>query len=167
MQRNKMQTKLTCAAGEHYVAYVLFSLGYIAALTRDGVPGVDILACDQEGNRSLTIQVKATHEAGRPWPPNPPERLEFPLGLGSAKHTGDLLFAFVDLRWDGRDGKEVVPDMYLVPSAFVHGHCAPWVDAAKMVLFQIDIDKMAPFKNNWEMLKARLGLAQPAPPDTD
>jgi hypothetical protein len=53
--------------------------------------------------------------------------------------------------------------LYLVPSAFVHDHCAP----ANRVFFKIPIDKMAPFKNNWEMLKDRLGPAQPPPADAD
>ena len=40
----KISTKLTGAAGEHFVAYKLSSLGMAVALTRDGSDVIDLMA---------------------------------------------------------------------------------------------------------------------------
>ena len=57
--------KLTGTAGEHYVAFKLSSLGYVAALAREGSPTVDILVSNLEGSKTLAIQVKTTEWATR------------------------------------------------------------------------------------------------------
>ncbi len=130
----KIPSKLTGTAGEHFVAYKLSCLGYIAAMSREGSPTVDILVSNLDGSRTIAIQVKttgwATRTRGRGTGKRPYE-LQFPLGYKSAKTKGDnFVFAFVDL--NGLDS-EKEPDIYIVPSDFVFTYSEPWVDKVKMV----------------------------------
>ena len=61
---NTSHTTLTGAAGEHFVMYRLLRMGYIAALAPVGVPNVDIIVTDIEGNRAAAIQVKTRNKKG-------------------------------------------------------------------------------------------------------
>ena len=154
----KIPSRLTGTAGEHYVAFKLSCLGFIAAMTRDGSPTVDILVSNLYGNKTLAIQVKttdwATRTRGRGKSKKPYE-LQFPLGYNSAnRKDDDFFFTFVDL--NGLDWDEKEPDVYIVPSNFVYEYCKSWIDKVKMVRLHIEIDKMEQFKNNWELLKSRL-----------
>lgn len=154
----KINSKLTGAAGEHYVAFKLSSLGIIVALPREGSPSVDILASDTEGNNIIAIQVKttdwATRERGRGSNKKPYE-LQFPLGYKSGKkYSENLIFAFVDL--NNSERHEVQPDVYFVPSKFVYDYCQSWIDNVKMVRFHISIEIMAKFKNNFDFIAGML-----------
>lgn len=148
---------LTGTAGEHYVAYKLSCLGYVAALPRGGSVGVDILVGNREGTRTVAIQVKTTdwavREKGR-GDARSPHELQFPLGFKAARiDNPNLLFAFVDLRGITSDEP---PDVYLVPSTFVCDHCREWIDDAAMARFHIEIAKLEPFKNNWSLIDEAL-----------
>jgi hypothetical protein len=153
----KIPSKLTGSAGEHFVAYRLSCLGFIAALPREGSPSVDILASNTGGDRTVAIQVKSTEWASRTRGRGVNKQvaeLQFPLGHHSAKTTGEnLVFAFVDLRGLGTDAQ---PDVYLVPSQIVHDHCKSWVDNSKMVRLHIGIEHMQEFKNNWSLISKKL-----------
>jgi hypothetical protein len=52
------RNSLTGVAGEYYVCAVLSQMGYIAVLAPKNNPLFDIVATNQEGSRSVTIQVK-------------------------------------------------------------------------------------------------------------
>ena len=85
--------------------------------------GLDILVSNQEGTRTVAIQVKTTdwavRERGR-GDARAPHELQFPLGFKAAKiDNPNLIFAFFDLRGIGSDDS---PDVYLVPSDFVCDH---------------------------------------------
>ena len=153
----KVPSKLTCSAGEHFVAYKLSSLGYVAAMTREGSPTVDILASNLDASKTLAIQVKTTDWAMRTrgrGKNKEPFQLQFPLGYKSATTKGDnLVFAFVDLRGIDSDTE---PDVYIVPSPYVCDHCKGWVDDVKLVRFHVPIDSMEDFKNNWALVQQRL-----------
>jgi len=153
----KIPSKLTGSAGEHFVAYRLSCLGFIAALPREGSPSVDILASNTAGDKTVAIQVKTTEWASRTRGRGVNKKvaeLQFPLGYHSAITKGDnLVFAFVDLKGFGMDTQ---PDVYLVPSQFVHDHCRSWVDKVPMVRFHIEIERMQEFKNNWNLIMKKL-----------
>src|SRR5689334_8212230 len=106
-------SNLTAAAGEHYVAYKLSCMGFIAALPRGGSMGIDILVSNSDGSRTLAIQVKTTNWAMRTrgrGQNKAPYELQFPLGYKSAKiNNPNLIFAFVDLH--GLQGA-TQPDVY-------------------------------------------------------
>lgn len=67
-----MQTKdiphiLAGVAGEYYVAAELSRRGFIASISLRNTRGMDILATNQGGTRSVTIQVKTTQKKGDSW----------------------------------------------------------------------------------------------------
>ncbi len=154
----KINSKLTGTAGEHYVAYKLSTMGYVAAIPREGAPTVDILACTVDAEKIVSIQVKTTDWATRTrgrGKNKKPHHLEFPLGHKAAKYNSEnLVFTFVDL--NGIDWEDKAPDVYVVPSKFVYDFCKDWVDSAKMVRFHIGIDEISEFKNNWDPIIKRL-----------
>ena len=155
----KINSKLTGSAGEHYVAYKLSCMGYVVAIPREGVPTVDILACNTDATKLVSIQVKttewATRKRGR-GENRKPHILDFPLGHKAAGYESDnLIFTFVDI--NGLTWEDKMPDVYIVPSEFVYKHCKGWARKAKMVRLQIPIKEMEHFKNNWEPIKSALG----------
>jgi hypothetical protein len=154
----KINSKLTGTAGEHYVAYKLSCMGYVAAIPREGTPTVDILACNTDASKVLSIQVKSTDWATRTrgrGKNKKPHHLEFPLGHKAATHKSEnLFFAFVDL--NGLDWEAKSPDVYIVPSKYVYDHCEGWASGAKMVRFHISIEEIAQFKNNWKPIVSEL-----------
>lgn len=101
-------TSLLGAAGEHYVMSELLRRGYIAALAPAGVPNMDIIVADTEGNRLCSIQVKTRSGRG---------------GDGgwhmSVKHerlcSDALFYCFVDFGGTERER----PEIYVIPSAMV------------------------------------------------
>lgn len=58
---------LAGVAGEYYVAAELSRRGFIASISLRNTRGMDILATNQDGTRSVTIQVKTTQKTGRSW----------------------------------------------------------------------------------------------------
>jgi len=155
----KIPSILAGAAGEYYVAYKISTLGLVAALPRAGTNGVDILVSNVNGSRTVAIQVKTTDWAERTRGRGANKRiheLQFPLGLKAASMSSpDLYFAFVDLR--GVEWVEEQPVVYLVPSSFVADCCRPRVQEGHwpMPRFHIAIERLEPFRNQWEpLLKA-------------
>ncbi|NOH31692.1 hypothetical protein [Vibrio mediterranei] len=154
----RINSKLIGTAGEHYVAYKLSSMGYVAAIPREGAPTVDILACSVDASKVVSIQVKSTEWAKRDRGRGDNRKLhhlEFPLGHKAARYNNEnLIFTFVDL--NGLDWDEEAPDVYVVPSTFIYDFCKGWVDGAKMVRFHVRIDEASQFKNNWEPIRKAL-----------
>ncbi len=58
---------LAGVAGEYYVAAELSRRGYIASISLKNTRGIDILATNQEGTRSVTIQVKTNQLSKAAW----------------------------------------------------------------------------------------------------
>lgn len=63
----KKQSILTGVAGEYFVAAELSRRGYIASITLRNTKGMDILATNLKGTRSITIQCKTTQTARKSW----------------------------------------------------------------------------------------------------
>jgi hypothetical protein len=59
----KIPTALTGCAGEHFVAYRLSAMGYVAALPRGGSPSVDLMVGTVDGRNTVTVQVKTKSQA--------------------------------------------------------------------------------------------------------
>lgn len=156
----KIPSNLTGTAGEHFIAYRVSCLGLVAALPRGGALGVDVLVSNQDGSKTLAIQVKTTDWAMRTrgrGKNKEPYELQFPLGYKSAKlDNPNLLFAFVDLK--RLDDFKEQPDVYLLPSHVVFDHCKSWIDRAKMVRLHIEIKKISKYKNDWSLVRQMIDL---------
>ncbi len=59
-----IDSRLTGAAGEHYVICQLIRRGYVAAQAPEGVAKMDVVASDREGNHLFAIQVKTRNARG-------------------------------------------------------------------------------------------------------
>ena len=157
-----LNRKLVGAAGQHFAMYELLRRGYIAALTPEGVPNVDILVSDLVGDQLAAIQVK-TASAQRPtWP------------LGQKQETISsprLFYCFLMPTGEGMTAFE----SWIVPSSIVAEHVAlshaTWlVGEPKRGSSRNDSDRRAmhhscepldryppgwlnPYKNNWELIE--------------
>ena len=146
-----MNRTLVAAAGEHYVAYKLSCLGYLAAPVRLGSPATDLLASTLDGGRTITIQVKTTGWAERTrgrGASKVPHHLEFPLGHAAVERASSkLIFCFVDLRGSK---SETIPDIYVVPAAVVlKEYKGKNIRKHSFFRHHRSIEHMARFKNNW------------------
>jgi hypothetical protein len=63
----KIPPVLTGVAGEYFVAAELSRRGYIASISLRNTRGIDILATNQDGSRSITIQCKTNQSTARKW----------------------------------------------------------------------------------------------------
>lgn len=62
----KLSKQLSGIAGEYYVAAELSRRGYLAAITLRNSDGVDILASNESGEKTFSVQVKTTQNK-RKW----------------------------------------------------------------------------------------------------
>ena len=60
-------TVLAGVAGEYFVAAELSRQGYIASISLRNTRGIDILATNQDGSRSVTIQCKTSQRSQKRW----------------------------------------------------------------------------------------------------
>jgi hypothetical protein len=67
MPREKIPPVLVGVAGEYYVAAELSRRGLIASISLRNTRGMDILVTNQDGSRSVTIQVKTSQKKGTSW----------------------------------------------------------------------------------------------------
>jgi hypothetical protein len=154
----KSNKALVGIAGAHFVAAELAQQGYVATLTSRNTEGIDVLASNHEGSKTVSIQVKTS---------GPEQRKSFSRSwiLGS-KHenifSDNLFYVFVDLK----TGNEK-PDFYVVPSRVVADYVkkshADWLKQLSkkgkkhkdnpMRLFEInDESQVSQYLNRWEKL---------------
>ena len=114
----KFDTTITGNCGENYVASYLAGFGMIAALTRAGLTGLDMMVTEAASGKPMKIQVKTTRDGrgkqkGR-W------FYSWNTSYSVVKNQDDnLWFAYVDLNeWPE---KEKLPHLFFVPSSFVAG----------------------------------------------
>src|SRR3990170_2686686 len=98
----KIPSMLAGVAGEYFVAAELSRRGYIASISLRNTRGIDFLATNQEGTRSVTIQCKANQLSQKEWMLN--EKAE---NFASENH----FYVFVVLR-----GIQDRPFFHIVPS---------------------------------------------------
>lgn len=104
----KIPPLLAGVAGEYFVAAELSRLGHIASISLRNTRGIDILAANQEGTRSITIQCKTNQLGKKTWVLN--EKSEHFL---SPTH----FYVFVAL-----GGLLARPAFHVVPSSAVAAH---------------------------------------------
>lgn len=63
----KLSNGMTGVAGEYAVAMELSKRGYIATVTLRNTKGIDILASNEDGSRTVSIQVKTSKKKERGW----------------------------------------------------------------------------------------------------
>lgn len=153
----RQDAQLLGTAGTYYVMAQLAARDFHASCTFGNAPHVDVLVSARDGRKTVAVQVKTASEARRYKGRGKSKRLhelQWPLSRKVAKlnHRG-LFFAFVDLK--GTRLRQV-PDVYVVPSAFVFAYCEPWVDDVKWVRLHITPDKLSPFLEQWDLLRQAL-----------
>ncbi len=147
-----MNKTLVAAAGEHFVAYKLSCLGYLAAPVRLGSPATDLLASTLDGGGTVAIQVKTTGWAERTrgrGNKKAPHHLEFPLGHAAVEKASDrLIFCFVDLRGNQPD---IPPDVYVIPAGTIlKEYKGANIRQHSFFRHHRSIEHMSPFKNEWK-----------------
>ncbi len=151
-------SKIVASAGEHYVAYVLSNLGYIAALVRAGSPAIDLLVASTDGINTVGIQIKTTENALRTrgrGKEKTPHELQFPLGHKAVEDAiPGIIFCFVDLR--GFDPQNT-PDVYVIPSEVLID-LFKGIDIRQYSYFRLHrpIEWMEEYKNNWQPFTSAL-----------
>ncbi|MCR4293313.1 MAG: hypothetical protein NUV76_10605 [Candidatus Kuenenia sp.] len=65
--RNKLESTLVGVAGEYLVAGELSLRGYIASITLRNSRGIDIIASNPDGTKSVSIQVKTNSKGEDKW----------------------------------------------------------------------------------------------------
>ena len=149
---------MTGLAGAYFVAAELSQRGYIATVTSRNTEGIDILASNVDGSKTISIQVKTSGAKQR-------ERFTRSWILNKKNETlfsDNLFFVFVDLKSSNEK-----PDFYIVPSLNVAGYVkqthADWLAKpgrtgkshtdTDMRLFEIyDEATAAKYQNKWENL---------------
>jgi len=63
----KLESTLVGVAGEYLVAGELSLRGYIASITLRNSRGIDIIASNSDGSKSVSIQVKTNSHRGKSW----------------------------------------------------------------------------------------------------
>lgn len=63
----RLPSLLAGVAGEYFVAAELSRRGYIASISLRNTRGIDILATNQDGSRSVTIQCKTSQKSKKRW----------------------------------------------------------------------------------------------------
>ena len=121
-QRTKrLGAVLSGVAGEYFVAAEMSRQGYIASITLRNTRGVDLLATNEAGTRTVNIQVKTNQDSQKVWL------------IGKKAETyfaDDLFYVFVNL--NGLDG---APEYHVVPSEKVARDCKrrhrKWIKGTK------------------------------------
>lgn len=65
--KEKLESTLVGVAGEYLVAGELTLRGYIASITLRNSRGIDIIASNADGSRSVSIQVKTNSDGRKNW----------------------------------------------------------------------------------------------------
>jgi hypothetical protein len=159
----KSNKSLIGIAGAHFVVAELCQQGYIATVTSRNTEGIDVLATNEKGSKTVSIQVKTS---------GPEQRKSFSRSwILQSKHenifSDSLFYVFVDLK----HGNEK-PDFYVVPSKIVAEYIKEshidWLKQASkkgkahkdnpMRLFEINDESSASkYLNRWQ----NLGLGEP------
>ena len=112
----KSASAIIGACGEFFVASYLTGCGFIVALPRSGVPGLDMLVSNESGSVSFRVQVKTGRE-----PFGKSDKRPIHLWRTSysvlENPSSSLLFAYVTLGdWPENDA---APDVLFVPNSNV------------------------------------------------
>ena len=148
-KEKKVSSILIGVAGEYFVAAELSRRGYVASITLRNTKGIDIIASNEEGNKTVNIQVKTKSAGFKDWI----------LSKKSESITNkNMFYVFVSL---GEDTDN--PDFYIVPTKDVanyvkKGH-KKWLKTPgkggkmhKDTNIRIFGDKENKYLDKWELL---------------
>ena len=105
MAERKVSSILIGVAGEYFVAAELSNLGYVASVTLRNTKGIDIIATNAAGTKTINIQVKTKRSGKRKWILS--EKAE-------SLRDKNIFYVFVALK----SGK-IRPDYFICPSSDV------------------------------------------------
>jgi len=103
--KSKTSSILIGVSGEYFVAAELSRRGYVASVTLRNTRGIDILASNEEGSKTVNIQVKTKRFKVKDWMMN--KKAE------SIKDK-NMFYVFVSLNEEDKK-----PDYYICPSSDV------------------------------------------------
>ena len=146
----KISSILAGVSGEYFVAAELSRRGYICSVTLKNTRGIDILVCNEDGSKTLGVQVKTNQINKREWILN--EKSE-------KMNDENLFYVFVNLI-----STDKLPEFYIVPSKVVAKYTSTnhkkWLETkgvkgqkrndSSMRKFQ---DNIQEYLNRWELLK--------------
>lgn len=140
---------MTGVAGEYAVAMELSKRGIIATVTLRNTKGIDILASNDDGSRTVSIQVKASKNKAKKWL----------LSEKSEKQASENFFyVFVNIDLDGKD-----LDFHVVPSEivadFIVKNHKNWISspgkkgqARNDSSIRVFLDEESKYLNRWDLL---------------
>lgn len=148
-------TKMTKSAGEHWTCSVLSSLGWGAALTRDGLERTDILAVWTGETRAVVeVQVKsASHNSKQNW------RVGTKAQLPSVSDREWFVMVALPIKPGDAPRSYVVPRDHLAAAAYmVHQDwltdpsIAPGVRNTGLDQARLHADYLADYEGRWDLL---------------
>ena len=101
----KVSSILTGVAGEYFAAAELSRRGYVASITLRNTKGIDIIATNEEGSKTINIQVKTSGLKTRGWI----------LNKKAEEMTDENMF-YILVRLTALDKR---PSFHIIPSADV------------------------------------------------
>jgi len=104
-KKHNRTKQLTGVAGEYYVAAELSKRGYVGSITLRNTDGIDILASNSDGSRTVAIQVKTKSDHLKGWTLN---------AKAENLYNPKLFYIFVNLNND-----QTPPDYHIVKSKVV------------------------------------------------
>lgn len=146
----KLESTLVGVAGEYLVAGELTLRGFIASISLRNSRGIDIIASNADGSRSVSIQVKTNSDGTQKWILNK---------KSESFHSENHFYVFVALR-----GLEQRPNFHIVPSKVVAEYTntshAQWLigtkrdgSARKDSSIRIFRDHEQKYLEAWELLQ--------------
>lgn len=117
--KEKFSNGMTGVAGEYAVAMELSKLGIISTLTLRNTKGIDILASNHDGSRTVSIQVKTSRNKDKKWLLSKKSETQF---------SPNFFYVFVNIDLKGTDlAFHIVPSE--VVSKFIIQNHHDWVSS--------------------------------------
>jgi hypothetical protein len=156
--QRKPNPQQVARAGEHYLASEIHRRGGYASTFAGNMPDIDILACDSERTRVVTIQVKT--KRARTW--------QSSIDRGHARSPEPESLRF----WALVDIGSSPPDVYVIPEWWIendiheahlgylarHGGHRPRSRESKH--HSVSVDRVAEWRDRWDLL----GIFGDSPP---
>ncbi len=148
----KISKSLCGVSGEYFVAAELSRKGYIASLTLRNSKGIDILVANEEGTKTVGIQVKTNQYSNQSWV----------LSIKSEEYNSEnIICIFVNL-----NGQEEFPTYYIVPSievaAYIKQNHQDWLGSPNSKGGKHKDNPIRKFSangvyhNNWDIINQKL-----------
>ena len=101
----KVSSILTGVSGEYFAAAELSRRGYIASITLRNTKGIDIVASNEVGSKTINIQVKTSSKSTKGW-----------ILSKKAEEMDDKNMFYIFVRLNELDER---PQFHIVPTTFV------------------------------------------------